>query len=111
MLENDIRIGDTVSIIKAGDVIPAVLGPISDRRDGTEKQFKMAENCPICNTKLIKKEDQADWFCPNNNCPARNIESLIHFTSRDAMNVDGLGERIIEDFYNIKNIQVFSDIY
>ncbi|HOO67943.1 MAG TPA: NAD-dependent DNA ligase LigA [Bacilli bacterium] len=111
VLDNDIRIGDTVSIIKAGDVIPAVLGPISDRRDGSEKKFKMIKYCPICNAKLIKKEDQADWFCPNDECPARNIESLIHFASRDAMNIDGLGERIIEDFYNLKYIQTFSDIY
>lgn len=111
VIDNDIRIGDTVSIIKAGDVIPAVLGSISDRRNGTEKLFKMIEKCPICNTKLIKKEEQADWFCPNNECPARNIESLIHFASRDAMNIDGLGERIIEDFYNLKYIQNFSDIY
>lgn len=111
VVDHDIKIGDTVSIIKAGDVIPAVLGPIKDRRDGTEINFKMIDKCPICNTVLVKKEDQADYFCLNENCPARNIESLIHFASRDAMNIEGLGEQIIEDFYNLKYIQSISDIY
>lgn len=111
VVDHDIKIGDIVSIIKAGDVIPAVLGPIKERRDGTETDFKMINICPICNSKLVKKEDQADYFCLNEKCPARNIESLIHFVSRDAMNIEGLGEKIIEDFYNLKYINTVSDIY
>lgn len=111
VLDRDIKIGDTVSIIKAGDVIPAVLGPIKERRTGHEKPFKMIDKCPICSSKLEKRADQADWFCLNESCPARNIESLIHFAGRDTMNIDGLGERIIEDFYNMGFIKNIVDIY
>lgn len=106
-----LKIGDIVSIRKAGDVIPEVVEPIIDRRTGEEKDFIMIHNCPICNSKLVKKEDQADYFCLNKECPARHIEGLIHFVSRDAMNIDGLGERIIEDFYNMGYIRNFTDIY
>ncbi len=104
-------IGDIVSIRKAGDVIPEVVAPIIERRDGTEKEFKMIENCPICGTKLIRKEEEADYFCPNQECEARKIEGLIHYVSREAMNIDGLGERIIEDFYNMGYIKKIPDIY
>ena len=71
----------------------------------------MITNCPMCDTKLIKKEGQVDYYCPNSKCPARHIEGLIHFASRDAMNIDGLGERIIEDFYNFGFIKNITDIY
>lgn len=111
VIEHDIKIGDIVSIIKAGDVIPAVLGPKKERRTGEEKEFKMITKCPICDSYLVKKEDEADYFCKNEHCPARKIESLIHFVSRDAMNADGLGEGIIEDLYNLKYIRTISDIY
>ena len=111
VIEHDIKIGDIVSIIKAGDVIPAVLGPKKERRTGEEKEFKMITKCPICNSFLIKEKDQADYFCPNEHCEARKIEALIHFVERDAMNIDGLGEKIIEDLYNLKYIKNISDIY
>jgi DNA ligase (NAD+) len=71
----------------------------------------MIDKCPICETGLIKKEGMVDSFCPNENCPARNIEGLIHFASRDAMNLEGFGERIIEDFYNYGYIKTFKDFY
>lgn len=71
----------------------------------------MITNCPMCNTPLVKKEGQVDYYCPNKKCPARNIESLIHFVSRDAMNIDGLGDRIMEDFYNFHFIATIPDIY
>ena len=111
VLEKDLKIGDTVSIRKAGDVIPEVVEAKVERRKGTEKDFVMIKECPMCNTPLIKKEGQVDYFCPNNSCPARHIEGLIHFTSRDAMNVDGLGDRIMEDFYNFGFIKNIVDIY
>ena len=111
VIDKDIKIGDIVSIIKAGDVIPAVLGPIKERRTGDEVDFKMITKCPICNSYLIKKEDEADYFCPNEHCPARKIESLVHYVGRDAMNIDGLGDSIIEDLYNLKYISKISDIY
>ena len=81
------------------------------RRTANEIDFKMIDKCPICDSKLVKKEGQVDYFCINKECPARHIEGLIHFVSRDAMNVDGLGERIIEDFYNMGYIRNFTDIY
>ncbi len=111
IIDRDIKLGDIVSIIKAGDVIPAVLGPIKERRTGNEKPFIMINDCPICHSKLLKKPDQVDWFCLNESCPARNINALIHFASREAMNIDGLGEKIIEDFYNMGFIKNIIDIY
>lgn len=111
VIDHDIKIGDIVSIIKAGDVIPAVLGPKIERRTGNEIDFKMITKCPICNTFLVKKEEEADYFCPNEHCPARKIESLTHYVSRDAMNIDGLGDAIIEDLYNLRYISKISDIY
>ena len=111
VLEKGLKIGDTVSIRKAGDVIPEVVEAKVERRKGNEKDFVMIKECPMCNTPLIKKEGQVDYYCPNNKCPARHIEGLIHFTSRDAMNVDGLGDRIMEDFYNFGFIKNIVDIY
>ncbi|MGE5456361.1 MAG: NAD-dependent DNA ligase LigA [Ignavibacteriales bacterium] len=107
----DIRIGDIVSIKKAGDVIPRVEEAIVERRDGTEKPFEMIDKCPICGSKLIKNDEEADYFCSNEFCDARKIEELIHFASRDAMNIEGLGEKIIEDFYNLKYLTKITDIY
>ncbi|MDO4996496.1 MAG: NAD-dependent DNA ligase LigA [Bacilli bacterium] len=109
--EKDLKIGDIVSIRKAGDVIPEVVEVKKERRTGSEKEFVMITNCPMCDTPLVKKEGQVDYFCPNAKCPARHIEGLIHFVSRDAMNIDGLGDRIIEDFYNFGYIKSIHDIY
>lgn len=111
IIDKDIRIGDMVVLRKAGDVIPEVVEPKLERRNGTEKQFVMIENCPMCNTKLMKNEKESNYYCLNDSCGARKIESLIHFTSRDAMNIEGLGERIIEDFYNLGYLNSISDIY
>ena len=107
----DLRIGDIVSIRKAADVIPEVVKAIKERRTGSEKEFQMIKKCPICNTPLLKKDGQVDYYCLNPDCDARKIESLIHFVSRKAMNIDGLGDRIIEDFYNMHFINNFVDIY
>ena len=109
--EKGLKIGDMVSIRKAGDVIPEVVEAIVERRDGTEKEFHMIDKCPICGTELVKKEGQVDYFCLNPLCDKRNIESLIHFVDRHAMNITGLGERIIEDFYNMGFIKNITDIY
>ena len=110
--EKDVRVGDIVSIRKAGDVIPEVVEVKLDRRKNDSVPFKMIDKCPICNTLLIKKDSH--HFCPNHDCPARKIEKLIYFASRDAMNIDGLGDEIIEDFYNmgyLKDISNFYDLY
>ena len=111
VIAKDLKIGDIVSIHKAGDVIPEVGEVKLERRTGEEKDFEMIKTCPICNEFIYKKEGQVDYFCINPNCPARSIESLCHFVSRKAMNIDGLGDRIIEDFYNLKFIQKIPDIY
>ena len=111
VIEKDLKIGDIVSIRKAGDVIPEVVERKIERRTGQEKDFVMITECPMCHTPLIKKEGQVDYYCPNEKCPARHVESLIHFVSRDAMNIDGLGDRIMEDFYNFGFIGNIADIY
>ena len=107
----DLHIGDTVSIRKAGDVIPEVIEAKKERRNGEEIPFTMIKNCPICNTPLTKSDDIVDYYCLNKSCPARQIENFIHFVSKPAMNIDGLGERIVEDLYNFHFINTLPDIY
>ncbi len=111
IIEKDIRIGDTVKIIKAGDVIPRVESVVLKDRQVDSKPLKWITNCPICDSPLIKTESGIDYKCPNENCQARNIEKLINFASKPAMNIIGLGDRIIEDFFNLKILQNFTDFY
>jgi len=106
-----LMIGDIVEVHKAGDVIPEVKGTKVERRTGLEKPFVMISECPICGTKLVKKDGQVDYYCLNESCPARGIEALIHFASRDAMNIDGLGDEIIERFYNEGFLKEITDFY
>lgn len=108
--EKDIMIHDTIAIHKAGDVIPEVVKVIKERRTGEEIPFQMIKNCPICGSELVKKEEVA-YYCPNSHCDARNIEGLIHFASRDTMNIEGFGESIVEDFYNIGYLKKIPDFY
>lgn len=109
VLSRDIRIGDTVAIKKAGDVIPEVVEVVKERRDGTEIKFEMTHHCPICNSELVKKE--AAYYCVNPECDAKRIEGLIHYASRDTLNIDGFGDNIVEDFYNMGYLKNFSDYY
>ncbi len=109
--DKDLLIGDTILVRKAGDVIPEVVGPVVSDRTGNEIKFVMPTNCPICKEKLIRTESGIDLKCPNDNCPARSIEALIHYSDRKAMNIEGLGERIVEDFYNMNIIRSIPDIY
>lgn len=111
IMEKDIKIGDMVVIRKAADVIPEVVRPVIERRTGLEKDFVMIDKCPICQTKLVKKEDEVNSYCPNKLCPAREIENLIHYSSRGAMNIEGLGESIMEDMYNEGFVKDITDIY
>lgn len=108
--DRDLEIGDIVVVRKAGDVIPEVVKNVPERREETQK-IEAITVCPICSSKLIYSESGIDLLCPNETCPARNIESLIHFVDRKAMNIVGLGERIIEDFYNMGIIHDFESIY
>ena len=108
--QKDLRIGDIVSIRKAGDVIPEVVEAKLERRKKELPVFEMIDKCPMCDTPLIKKGG-VDYYCPNDKCPARNVEKLIHFTSRNAMNITGLGDSIMEDLYNFHFIATIPDIY
>ena len=111
VVSKDIRVGDTVSIKKAGDVIPEVVRSLPERRVGTEKRFEMKKNCPMCGSSLIRKDDESAYYCMNEHCPARWQEKLIHYTSRHALNIEGFGDRIIEDFYNLGFIKTYEDFY
>jgi len=111
VLDKDIKIGDMVSVRKAGDVIPEVFEVKKERRVGVETDFHMIEDCPVCGSKLVRREDEANHYCPNEHCDARNVEKLIHFVSRKAMNIEGLGDRIVEDFYNFGYLKDIPSIY
>ena len=109
--EKGIMINDIVAIHKAGDVIPEVVKVIKERRTGNEIPFKMIDICPICGTKLINKENEVAYYCPNSKCDARKIEGLIHYASRNTMNIEGFGEQIVEDFYNRGYLKRIPDFY
>ena len=107
----DIRIGDYVVIRKAGDVIPEVARVLPERRNGSERPFVMATTCPICHSPLVRHVDEAAHYCENSTCERKVIESLIHFVSRDAMNVDGLGDKIVEAFFSDGWLHTIPDLY
>lgn len=109
--EKEIMIGDIVGIKKAGDVIPEVVGVLKERRTGNEIPFEMIKTCPICGHDLIRKENESAYYCHNPKCDAKKIESLIHFASRETMNITGFGERIVEDFYNFGYLKSIVDFY
>lgn len=109
IVSKDIRVGDVISIRKAGDVIPEVVEVKLDRRKDDSKKTIMIDNCPICGSKLVKKD--ANHYCVNEHCDARHMESIEHYVSRDAMNIDGFGERIVEDFYNEGFVKSIVDLY
>jgi DNA ligase (NAD+) len=109
--EKDIRIGDTVLVERAGDVIPYIVKPLTELRNGHEKPIKFPKHCPSCGTELYKSEDEAAWRCININCPAQVLEKLIHFASKDAMDIRGLGSAIIEKFYTLGLLTSIPQIY
>lgn len=106
-----LKIGDIVSIRKAGDVIPEVVEPKLERRNGSEREFRMISECPMCHEKIVKKDGNVDYYCVNPNCPRRNIESIIHYVSRDALNIEGLGDEIVEELYNLGFVKNIIDLY
>ena len=111
VLSKNLMIGDIVSIRKAGDVIPEVVEAKFERRTGDEVPFKMIDKCPMCHSELIKLPEQADYYCKNPECPKRNIESIIHYVSRDALNIEGLGDEIVEELYNLGFVKNIVDLY
>ena len=109
--ERDIRIKDRVIIRKAGEIIPEGVKPVIDARHGDEAPFEMIQDCPRCGSELIREAGEADYYCLNIDCPARIVESLCHFVSRDAMNIDGLGVKVVEQLYDNQLIENVADIY
>lgn len=108
----DVRIGDTVIVQKAGDIIPEVVEPIINLRDGSEKKFTMPKTCPECNTALVKaKADQAVWRCPNTNCPSRVWKQIQHYASKSALDIEGLGEKNVQALLEAGLIKDIADIY
>ncbi|WP_413304281.1 NAD-dependent DNA ligase LigA [Bacillus sp. 1P10SD] len=109
--EKDIKIGDQVVVKKAGDIIPEVVNVLADQRTGNEVDFHMPTHCPECESELVRLEGEVALRCINPKCPAQIREGLIHFVSRDAMNIDGLGEKVISQLFAEKLISDVADIY
>ena len=109
--EKDIRIGDTIVVQKAGDVIPEILEVKKKKRAGTEKVFEMPKVCPVCGAPVVREEGEAVSRCIGIECPAKLVRNIIHFVSRDCMNIDGLGDKIIEQLINKNIISNIADIY
>ncbi len=109
--ERDIRIGDTVLVRKAGEIIPEVVRVDFDRRTTNLAPFKMIEVCPYCKEKLVRKEGEAGHFCVNDNCEGRKKAAIIYFASKVAMDIEGLGEKIVEEFYDLGYLKDIKDIY
>ena len=109
--EKDIRIGDTVLVERAGDVIPYIVKPLTELRDGTEKPIRFPKTCPSCGEPIYKVEDEAAWRCTNISCPAQALERLMHFVSKDAMDIRGLGSALIEKFYSLGLLTSIPEIY
>lgn len=107
----DIRIGDTVVIHKAGDVIPEVVAPIINMRNGDERKFKMPNECPICGGRVIKRDSEVDYYCADPQCAVREQRQIDLFVSKNAFNIDGLGPKIVEQLINTGLIKDVSDIF
>ena len=107
----DLRIGDWVLVERAGEVIPQVVKPVAERRTGEEEVYRLPECCPICDTQLVRSEDEAMAYCPNLQCPARNLESIIHFVSKGAMDIETIGERMCAQLVETGLVKDFADFY
>jgi DNA ligase (NAD+) len=111
VVSRDIRIGDRVTIKRAGDVIPQVIGPITAARTGDEQPWRMPERCPICDTPVVRHAGEADTYCPNRYCPEQIVRSVEHFVSQGAMDIVGMGERQARQFVERGMIKDVADLY
>jgi len=107
----DLRIGDWVLVQRAGEVIPQVVKPVIERRTGQEEVYRLPERCPRCDTPIVRVTDQAMAYCPNLHCPARNLEGLIHFVSKGAMDIDTIGEKMCEQLVAAGYVANVADFY
>ncbi len=109
--QKDIRVGDWVEVVRAGEVIPQVMGPLRERRDGSEVEFAMPEECPVCGTPVDRPADEVVRYCPNVSCPGRILEGIVHFASREAMDIRGLGYERVRQLLDAKLIRDVADLY
>lgn len=107
----DIRVGDTVIVQRAGDVIPQVVGPVLSRRTGEERVFEMPSHCPVCETAVVRPEGEVMSYCPNRACPAQIFRLLTHFASRGAMDIEGLGESMAQQLLENSLVRDIGDVY
>lgn len=107
----DLKINDRVIIRKAGDIIPEVVKALPEKRDETIRDFVWPQDCPVCGSKLVRLPDEADTYCVNPDCPARILESIIHFCSRDAMDIDGMGSKRVAWLHDHGYVNSIEDIY
>lgn len=111
IVSKDLRIGDIVVVRKAGEIIPEVVSSLPERRDGFQKPYVFPEHCPVCGSRLVRLEGESAHYCINQDCPARVVESMIHFASRDAMDIDSLGDKKIEQLHEFGFLNSIEDIY
>jgi len=111
IVSKDLRLGDTVLVERAGDVIPYIVKAMEDLRDGTEVKIDFPKNCPSCDTALIKEEGEAAWRCPNSLCAAQALQRMVFHVSKPAMDIDGFGRSIVEKFYELGFVKTIADIY
>ncbi len=107
----DVRIGDWVVVERAGDVIPQVVRPLVDRRDGSERRFRMVRKCPACGSKVVRLEGEVAYRCTGRSCPAQLKEALRHFAGKSAMDIDGLGEKLVSNLIDTGLVRSFADLY
>ena len=111
ILSKDLRINDIVVVQKAGEIIPEVVSSVKERRDGSQVPYVYPTHCPVCGSRLVRLEGEAAHYCINQDCPARVVESMIHFASRDAMDIDTLGDKKIEQLHEFVFLNSIEDIY
>jgi len=111
IVDRDIRVGDLVVVKRAGDVIPQVVRPVTDARDGSEEPFAWPETCPACGTEIVRLDDEADWYCLNTECPAQFRRLVEHFVQRNAMDIEGLGEQVAHQLVDEGLLHSLADLY
>ena len=109
--EKDLHIGDTVLVERAGDVIPYIVKPLAELRDGNEREIKFPTHCPACESQLERQPEEAAWRCININCPVQRVEHIIHYVSKDAMDIRGLGAANVQKFYDLDILKDIPGIY
>jgi DNA ligase (NAD+) len=109
--KKDVRIGDKVLVERAGDVIPQVVKSLPEERDGSEQKFTMPDSCPVCEADVVISDDKQHAYCTNASCPAQVRERLIHFASRGGMDIEGLGDKIAEQFIETGLVETIDDLY